>query len=52
MVERVIRWVGKDKMVKDELRVWEGQDYPGRGTEELEGGLEVGVGHAAFMSLP
>lgn len=42
MVQRVIRWVGKDKTVKDELSAWEGQDYPQRRPQQkLEDELKV-----------
>lgn len=42
---------GEDKSVKEELRAWEGRGHPGRGTEGLEGGLQVGVGVGSFVTL-
>lgn len=44
VVQGVIRWVGKDKMVKDELNAWEGQDCPQEGArQKLEDELKVCV---------
>lgn len=51
MVQRVIRRVGKDKMVKDELRAWEWQDYPGRGTGDTGRWMGSRLGGATFMTL-
>lgn len=52
MVQRVIRWVGRDKIVKDELRAGRGGTTQEGAQKNWKVGLRLGLRGASFMTLP